>query len=50
MENNNDIKLCKKCKKPLPSNYNHKFCEACDSKRIFKAKDIAKKLELQLRW
>lgn len=29
MKNKTEIRLCKKCKKPLPTGYKHKYCEAC---------------------
>lgn len=33
MSNKNEIRLCKKCKKPLPDGYKHKYCEACHNQQ-----------------
>lgn len=32
MKNVNEVHLCKKCQKPLPMNYKHRYCEACLNK------------------
>ena len=39
-----EIKYCrnKKCHKPLPAGYKHKYCEACRNQQAQKAKDAGK--------
>lgn len=27
-------KICKKCQKPLPEGYKHKYCEACRNQQV----------------
>lgn len=33
MKNKSEIRLCKKCKKPLPNGYKYKYCEACHNQQ-----------------
>lgn len=33
MKNNSEIRLCKKCQKPLPIGYKYKYCEACHNRQ-----------------
>ena len=29
MKDKSNLRVCKKCQKPLPEGYKHKYCEAC---------------------
>lgn len=44
MKNETEIKYCrnKKCRKPLPAGYRHKYCEACRNQHAQIAKNIGK--------
>ena len=39
-----DQKICKnkKCQRPLPLEYKHKYCEHCRNKKAQQAKDLGK--------
>lgn len=43
-KNDNEILVCKnkKCKRPLPVGYKHRYCEACRNQYIQKVKNIGK--------
>lgn len=42
MENNKKICKNKKCMKPLPDGYKHKYCESCRNRYIQRGKNILK--------
>ncbi len=42
MKNDNEIRVCKKCKKVLPPGYPHKRCEACRNQQAEKFKKTIK--------
>lgn len=35
-------KLCKKCRRPLPEGYKHKYCEHCRNERVQRFKNGCK--------
>lgn len=44
MKDESDIRVCKneKCQKVLPTDYKHKYCEACRNKHAQTTKNILK--------
>ena len=43
-KNENEIRVCKnkKCQKPLPEGYKHRYCEACRNQHAQAAKNAGK--------
>ncbi len=39
-KNNQEIRCCKDCHKPLPEDYKYKYCEACRNKKVETAKHV----------
>ena len=44
MKQSSEVRVCKnkKCQKPLPEGYKHKYCEACRNQHAQTAKNIGK--------
>lgn len=44
MKQSSEVRVCKnkKCQKPLPEGYKHKYCEACRNQQAQKAKNTLK--------
>ncbi len=44
MKNDSEVRVCKnkKCQKVLPTDYKHKYCEACRNQHAQNAKNVLK--------
>ena len=42
MKDKSNLRVCKKCQKPLPEGYKHKYCEACRNQHAQTAKNALK--------